>query len=54
MGPRGRIKMTQSPDGVCTISVSTTTKDDSGSYTCEVSNESGASKSDAVGTVAGT
>jgi len=51
--PNDRIKTTVSPDGVCQLMIASTTNDDTGLYTIEVSNDAGVNKSDASGTVSG-
>jgi len=45
--------MTASPDGRCSLIVSSTTNTDSGQYACEVANDAGTTKSEAIGTVMG-
>jgi len=48
-----RVKMTVTPDGSCTLTITSMTNEDAGMYTCEVSNESGMNKSEAKVTVSG-
>jgi len=47
------IKASITPDGVCQLTISSTTNEDTGLYTIEVSNEAGINKADASGTVSG-